>query len=638
MKTHLYSFITLIYFYLVFVASTAIAAAPSYTLETGQWHQLVIPGESSTASIESLFADDLPADQYNSSWYIYRWDDIAGEYINPGLSGSIPTGQGFWMIQTTGTAVELDIPPLADAPLTTAPACPSSGGCSQVQITANTRNSSFVMIGSALSVAQSIDSIRLVTDASEANCTNGCSHSVASELGLVQYPVWRYNPDSGSYENLAGSGSLGPWESAWFQTTSALEGVTASYYFPTPATPAPTITNGVCQDAPPLPTVAESDPGKTVVRVSTETELRNAVNNVSPNTVVLIEPGLYELSRTLVVRQNNVTLRGNSNRCDAVRLVGMGMDNAAGAAAVPHGIWTDADSLKIQNLTIENVYNHSVSIDSQAAAPEIYNVAMFDAGEQFVKVNAAADGQGSSNGRLEYSIIKYTNGPPVTDHGAGIGYTQGISLHSGDNWVISNNRFENLSTPDTAAYLWNPAVLAWNSSSNTVVENNLFIDVDRAIALGLQDRADEHSGGIIRNNMVLMRENLYSQERRNNADATILVWSSPDTQVLHNTVLTNGNTPFAIEIRFNSNNAILRNNLTDAPIRDRSSNQYVDIDNVLFNDSSIFRNPAEGDLHLASEIEGITDAVPTLDNATQDFDRQNRSTNLTDAGADEYRL
>ncbi len=397
----------------------------------------------------------------------------------------------------------------------------------------------------------------------------------------------------------------------------------------------PTADTTECQVAPALPPVAESDPGKSIVSIKPGDDLSSAVYEAPPNTVILIEAGEYVLDNVLVVSSDNVTIRGNSDNCNDIRLIGMGMDNPAGADIVPHGIYTEANFLKVQNLTIENVYYHAIAIQAQADAPQIYNVAMLDTGEQFVKASGS-DGNGSNNGRLEYSVIKYTNGTAKTDHGGGMGYTQGISLHGGANWVISNNRFENLNTPDNADHLWNPAVLVWDMSSNTIVENNVFINVDRAIAFGLWEREDgqhDHSGGIIRNNMIMMRENLYSQTRKNNADAPIIVWNSPNTLVLHNTVLSNGNTPLAIELRFDSNGAVIRNNLTDAPTNDRSTNSYIDEDNILFNDSSIFRNPTAGDLHLESDVDGLT--VVTLDNAVQDIDGKTRRPVTTDAGAHE---
>jgi len=526
------------------------------------------------------------------------------------------------MIQITGQPVTLNIS-VEDAPLATSNACPSPDGCTEVALFTSASTSAFALIGSAQQYAHAIDSLTLLAPAIDGECADGCGHRTAADEGLVDYAVLRFNPVTEKYDNLSDAGALDPWQSAWFIGTSALSGFAASYLFPAPDT----IDNGECQNAPALPPLTQTDPGKTIITVSTEAELQSAVSNLTANSVILIEPGVYQLSDSIWIRQDDVTIRGNSNSCDAIRLVGMGMDNAAGQNTVPHGVWTDANNTKIQNLSIEEVWYHPIATDP-------YNVRMINAGEQFVKISGATDEQGTNNGRLEYSVMKYTDGTPKTDHGPGLGYTQGISLHNGDNWVISNNRFENFHTRDTDAYLWNPVVTAWSSSRNTLVENNVFIDVDRAIAFGLKSQENDHSGGIIRNNMVVLRENLFSEQRKSNADAPIIVWNSPNSQVLHNTVVTNGNTPFAIELRFNSNGAIIRNNLADAPNRDRSSNQYVDVDNILFDDTSIFVDADNGDLHLRAAVDGVTNAVPVLEAAPQDIDGQNRSGNLTDAGAD----
>jgi len=62
------------------------AVVPEYTLESGVWHQLVVPGKSTDVSVQSLFADELPASEYDNSWTIYLWDAPNGRYVNPGLS------------------------------------------------------------------------------------------------------------------------------------------------------------------------------------------------------------------------------------------------------------------------------------------------------------------------------------------------------------------------------------------------------------------------------------------------------------------------------------------------------------------------------------------------------------------------
>ncbi len=391
---------------------------------------------------------------------------------------------------------------------------------------------------------------------------------------------------------------------------------------------------GDCVNAPALPAVGDS---QNVIRVNSETALQQAMGSLGSNTVLLLEPGVYRLSNTLWVSGDNVTIRGNSNRCDDIVLEGQGMENAAGANAVPHGIWTNATNLKVQNLTIRNVYKHAIVVNGGGQSPQIYNVRMADTGEQFVKVNPLSFGKGVDNGKVEYSVMEYTSSPPSTDHGGGTGYTNGVDVHAGKGWIIRNNRFENFHTPDNAQNLWNPAILMWNGAADTLVENNQFIDVDRAIAFGLLDRAGEHDGGIIRNNMIVMRPNLYSSNRTAGSDATILVWSSPSTQVLHNTIVTQGNTNMAIELRFNSAGAVIRNNLIDASISDRSGNSFEQANNVQFQSANIFKNTATGDLHLTGVVTGITDSVPVLTDARVDIDGQSRGdgNQNADAGADE---
>ena len=103
----------------------------------------------------------------------------------------------------------------------------------------------------------------------------------------------------------------------------------------------------------------------------------------------------------------------------------------------------------------------------------------------------------------------------------------------------------------------------WNGAGNTITEGNTFINVDRAIAYGLIDRAGDHSGGIIRNNFIYMDPGLFSSGRSAASDGQIIVWDSANTKVHHNTVLTNGNSAFSVEFRFDTGGSQARNNLVD---------------------------------------------------------------------------
>jgi hypothetical protein len=387
-----------------------------------------------------------------------------------------------------------------------------------------------------------------------------------------------------------------------------------------------------CVSAPSLPIT-----GTRVVHVATEAQLQNAMSNLRDGDTILLENGTYNLTTTLhVANVNNVTIRGASG-CHEVVLVGRGMDNA-NHGNVPHGIWSNAHNTVIAHLTIRDIYTHAIIFNAGAQSPHIYNVKLLNAGSQFIKVNPNGPTAGVDNGVVEYSVVEYTAGPPVTNHGPGVGYTNGLSIHTANNWIIRGNLFKNFHTPDASSYPWNPAVLVWNRSTNTLTERNTFINVDRAIAYGLQDNTgSDHQGGIIRNNFIYVQPGLMSQARKVGSDAQIIIWDSPGTKVFHNTILTNGNVFRAIEVRFNTAGAEIRNNLTDAPLGSRDGGSYSQSGNLLTATASMFSNAIGGDLHLKGTASRGIDQAPALPSVLDDIDGNPRPCGTAyDIGADEF--
>lgn len=302
------------------------------------------------------------------------------------------------------------------------------------------------------------------------------------------------------------------------------------------------------------------------ITVQTVEQLQSAVYNAKANSTIVITPGTYQLTSTLGITQNNITIIGASNDCGAVELIGAGMDNSD-HQGIEHGVWVDAENATIANITLSEFFLHPITMSGNAHGAKVYNVRMINAGQQFIKVNPIEYGIGANSGSVEYSIMQYTQSPPaLARYGAGSGYTNGVDIHAGKGWKISHNLFKNFHTPDSADHLWNAAVLVWNGAEDTITENNVFIDTDRAIAYGLTEKSPDHRGGVIRNNMVTMTRGLYTDSRAAKADAAIIVWDSPGTQVVHNTVLTNNNTPFAIEVRFDESGVNLSHNISDAPV------------------------------------------------------------------------
>src|SRR6266487_6832932 len=246
-------------------------------------------------------------------------------------------------------------------------------------------------------------------------------------------------------------------------------------------------------DAPQLPIT-----GTRIVNVSTEAQLQSAMGNLQNGDTILLSNGTYNLTSTLYINgRQNITIRGTNGSTNVV-LVGKGMDNAS-YGNVPFGIWSNGTNTTIAHLTIRDTWDNEIIFNSGAQSPRVYCVRLLNAGSQFIKSNPTDvnAGIGVNNGVVEYCWFEYTRNPPA-DHGAGVGYFNGISAHAARNWTIRGNLFKNLHNPDGTAYSWHPAVLFWRHSVNTVTEQNIFLNVDRAIAYGLENMTPyfDHLGGV----------------------------------------------------------------------------------------------------------------------------------------------
>jgi hypothetical protein len=380
--------------------------------------------------------------------------------------------------------------------------------------------------------------------------------------------------------------------------------------------------------------------GVRIVNVSTEPQLQTAMGNLQKGDTISIADGTYNLTSTLYINgKNDVTIRGTNGSTNVV-LIGKGMDNT-NFGSVEFGVWSNSTNTTIAHLTIRDTYDNEIIFNSGAQSPLVYCVRLINAGSQFIKSNPTDvnAGAGVNNGIVGYCWFEYTGSPP-NDHGTGVGYFNGISAHAAKNWVIRGNLFKNLHNPDTAAYLWNPAVLFWRHSVGTITEQNTFINVDRAVAYGLDNTTPyfDHADGLIRNNFVYLAPGLMSASRKAGSDGSIIAWNSPGTQIDHNTALLNSNEFYAVEFRFSTTtNGTARNNLADAPIHLRDSATATTSGNLLTATTGLFANPPAGDLHLLSSATNAINKASALAGITNDSDGDLRPKGAaSDTGADEF--
>jgi len=262
-------------------------------------------------------------------------------------------------------------------------------------------------------------------------------------------------------------------------------------------------------------------------------------------------------------------------------------------------------------------------LNAGAQSPLIHNVRLVNAGQQLLKSSPDGAGGGVDNGIVEYSVFEY-------DTTSRDDYTNGVDVHTGDNWIIRHNLFRNVRAP--VGQLAGPAILMWNNSTNTVVDGNTFVNCQWAIALGLIERTpNDHTGGIVRNNFVYRSATV-------SGDTAILIADSPNTQVLHNSILLSGTYATPIEYRFADTSGVtIANNVLDGSVSAREGATGTVTGNYTTASADLFVSPDSGDLHLKSTSTALLDKVATPPAAAAlDWDGQTRPAGLTDIGADEH--
>jgi hypothetical protein len=377
---------------------------------------------------------------------------------------------------------------------------------------------------------------------------------------------------------------------------------------------------------PAIPPAPLPPPTGAVVHVSTQSQLQQAVASIASNTTIVVAAGTYNLTSPLYINGTltNVGIRGATGNRDDVVLVGRGM-TGTNDGGVPFGIWVGGNvrGVTIAHLTIRDVFNHPIMLNAGTESPLVHNVRLVNAGQQLLKSNPDGAGGGVDNGIVEYSAFEYVT--TSRDY-----YTNGVDVHTGDNWIIRHNLFRNIRAPQ--GELAGPAILMWNGSTNTLVDGNTFINCQRDVALGLIERTpNDHTGGIVRNNFIYRGPSVAG-------DTAIYVADSPGTQVLHNSILVSRTYGSPIEYRFpHTTGVVVANNVLDGNVLARDGATATVTGNYTAASASLFVNPAGGDLHVsAAGAAALLNMIATPRAAALfDWDGEPRPAGATDIGADE---
>ena len=315
----------------------------------------------------------------------------------------------------------------------------------------------------------------------------------------------------------------------------------------------------------PLPTPT----GPTIqVNPSMTRELSTIVREAAAGTTILLEDGTYALPSDGRMRflRPGVTLRSQSGNATAVII--------DGGHQVAELISIHANRVTIADLTLRRATAHLVHVyptDSNVTDTQLHNLRLFDAQEQFVKINPDASRTRFVD-RGSVSCSEFLLSPAGRDQVKTEPtpcYTGGVDVISGRDWTVRDNRFEGIHCTNGSPA--EHAVHIWQGSRDSLVERNLIIDCARGIGFGLgednpsRDYSDQphaglsplgHVDGIIRNNIIHA-----SHQALPWFDTGIDLAQARGAIVAHNTIASTA-TYSSIDYRFANTSVRLQNNIT----------------------------------------------------------------------------
>ena len=282
--------------------------------------------------------------------------------------------------------------------------------------------------------------------------------------------------------------------------------------------------------------------------------------NKTGKTAIILASGHYALDQTIQVINDDIWLLSETGNPYKTRLTGQGMRETA---EVENLIWVSGNNFLLDGLLLEKAGNHLIQIagEQEVQQPIIKNCVLQNGYEQLVKVSydLGHPERYASFGVIEHCLFRYTLGTAPNY------YTGGIDAHGIHHWRINDNVFYGIASP--SEHVAEHAIHIWNNAIGTIIENNIIINSDRGIGLGLgRSRHSNikygHNQGVIRNNFIYHADNDHPF-----ADVAIVIESSPNTVIENNWIYMAHPYRRAIEYRFEQTVGVtIQHNQANKPI------------------------------------------------------------------------
>src|ERR1043165_1894881 len=355
-------------------------------------------------------------------------------------------------------------------------------------------------------------------------------------------------------------------------------------------------------------------PSGTVVRVARAEEILAAGEQMTLGSTMMIEPGVYTLTRPLVLRQKQgITIRSVSGDPLSVTLQGKGWDRGDANDDILR--IADCSGVLIAGLTFAECRSYGIKVEAEHTPKnvQIYNCRFRNIGVRAIKGSAGQDPTVRAlKGSVRFCDFENTRIPPA-DWLFGGDYIAGIDMMALEDWTFSDNTFRNIRGRNGGG---RAAIFIWVRSRRIVVERNLIVNCDRGISFGNPGQSTANqpgealryvSEGIVQNNLVA-----------GGADCGIELWHVQGIKVQHNSIWRpEQNWSRGIRLGTGVVQTEVVNNLAHGGIQIEGGQANVH-DNLARRIDGYFVDPSIGDLSLTAAATAAIDHGIILNEAPYD--------------------
>ncbi|MCP3428491.1 right-handed parallel beta-helix repeat-containing protein [Opacimonas viscosa] len=303
--------------------------------------------------------------------------------------------------------------------------------------------------------------------------------------------------------------------------------------------------------------------------VSNTEEFWEALNeaNQKGNFIIYLIDGVYKINKTINIDAENITLMSLSGNPYQTVIKGTGMRGGMGNL-----IRVNNSHFKIDGVTLQDASYHLVQVAGELDVDftVFKNIIFQDSYQQMLKVSYDINNRPQISGDygiVENCIFLYTDGIAPNY------YTGGVDALGAKSWQVSNSIFRDIASPKQNISQY--AVHFWMNSADNIITNNIYINNDRAIGMGL---------GVEKSNMEYANKNgeishniiFHSDLSDPFADTGIAVEKSIGTKIYSNYIFLSHSYPRAIEYRFEETKEVqISNNYTNRNVSSRDQGEAL---------------------------------------------------------------